>query len=46
MIKKEMLDTEPIRKLLQILNSSAFRKEISHFSGNDYRDLGKIVMED
>ena len=42
-IKKEMLDTEPVRKLLQILNSSAFRREISHFSGNDYRDLGKIV---
>ena len=44
-IKKEMLDTEPIQKLLQILNSSAFRREISHFSGNDYRDLGKIVGE-
>ena len=44
-IKKEMLETEPIQKLLTILKDSAFRKEIAHFSGNDYRDLGKIITE-
>ena len=22
-----------------------FRKEIAHFSGNDYRDLGKVITE-
>ena len=44
-IKKEMMETEPIQKLLKVLQDSAFRKEISHFSGNDYRDLGKIVGE-
>ena len=44
-IKKEMMETEPIQKLLNVLQDSAFRKEISHFSGNDYRDLGKIVGE-
>ena len=44
-IKKEGLDTIPVQKLLQVLNSTAFRNEIAHFSGNDYRDLGKIMAE-
>ena len=44
-IKKEMMETEPIRKLLEVLNDPAFHKEISHFSGNDYRDLGKVISE-
>ena len=44
-IKKEMTETEAIRKLLKVLSNDAFRKEIAHFSGNDYRDLGKIICE-
>ena len=44
-IKKEMMETQAVQKLLAVLQSPAFRKEISHFSGNDYRDLGKIVGE-
>ena len=44
-IKKEMLETEPVQKLLKVLNMPEFRKEIAHFSGNDYRDLGKIITE-
>lgn len=44
-IKKEMLETEPVQKLRKVLTDPAFRKEISHFSGNDYRDLGKIICE-
>ena len=44
-IKKSLFDTEPIQKLMHVLNSQAFRVEISHFSGNDYRDLGKIIAE-
>ena len=44
-IKKEILDSEPIQKLLNILKDPVFRKEIAHFSGNDYRDLGKIITE-
>jgi len=44
-IKKEILESEPIQKLLKILKDPAFRKEIAHFSGNDYRDLGKINTE-
>ena len=44
-IKKEMLETQPVQKLLKVLNMPEFRKEIAHFSGNDYRDLGKIITE-
>lgn len=44
-IKKEMMETEAIQKLLKVLNDPAFRKEIAHFSGNDYRDLGKVITE-
>ena len=44
-IRKEMMETPVVRKLLAVLNSPEFRKEIAHFSGNDYRDLGKIITE-
>ena len=44
-IKKEMLETEAVKKLLKVLHDPAFRNEIAHFSGNDYRDLGKIITE-
>ena len=44
-IKKEMMETEPARKLMKVLKDPSFRKEIAHFSGNDYRDLGKIITE-
>ena len=44
-IRKDMLNTTPVQTMLKILNSPEFKKEISHFSGNDYRDLGKIIGE-
>ena len=44
-IKKEILHTQPIQKLLEVLNHPAFRKEVARFSGNDYRDMGKIIAE-
>ena len=44
-IKKELLETKSVQTLIKVLNSPEFKKEISHFSGNDYRDLGKIVGE-
>ena len=44
-IKKELMETEAVQKLMKVLNSPAFRLEIAHFSGNDYRDLGRIVCE-
>ena len=44
-IKKEMFETEAVHRLMKVLQDPAFRKEIAHFSGNDYRDLGKIIAE-
>jgi len=44
-IKREMVSSKPVQTLLKVLKSPEFRKEISHFSGNDYRDLGKLVGE-
>ena len=44
-IRKEAMETEEMQKLLGILRSPALRSEIAAFSGNDYRDLGKIIME-
>ena len=44
-IKKEKMGTEAVKKLLKVLSDPAFRKEIAHFSGNDYRDLGKVITE-
>lgn len=44
-IRSDSLDQPAIQKLLLILRSSAFRKEIAPFSGNDYRDLGKKIGE-
>ena len=44
-IKKDMMHTEAVQKLMEILADPVFRREISHFSGNDYRDLGRIIAE-
>lgn len=44
-MKKTFFQTATAQKLLEILRSPVFRKEISQFSGNDYRDLGKVICE-
>ena len=44
-IKRELLGTEAVQKLLAVLHSPAFRGEVARFSGNDYRDMGKIICE-
>ena len=44
-IRKDMMETEAVQKLMKVLRDPAFRKEIAHFSGNDYRDLGRIITE-
>ena len=44
-VHKEYLETDEGETLLEILRSEAFKKEILPFSGNDYRDLGKLVAE-
>ena len=44
-IKKEMLESNAVQKLLQVLRNPVFVKEVARFSGNDYRDMGKIIAE-
>ena len=44
-IKKEKVETESVQMLLKVLRDPVFRKEIARFSGNDYRDLGKVITE-
>ena len=44
-IKKEAVETEAVQKLLKILTDPVFQKEIARFSGNDYRDIGRILAE-
>ena len=44
-VRKEFLETDAADRLLSILRSPAFRKEISHFTGNNYRDIGTIIAE-
>jgi len=44
-IKKEMIQTQGVQKLMKVLKMPAFRQEIARFSGNDYRDLGRVITE-
>ncbi|MCR5138394.1 MAG: helix-turn-helix transcriptional regulator [Oscillospiraceae bacterium] len=44
-VHKEFLETDDGETLLEVLRSDVFKKEILPFSGNDYRDLGKIMAE-
>ena len=44
-IRKDMMETEAVQQLMKVLHMPAFQKEIARFSGNDYRDLGKVITE-
>jgi len=44
-VKKETLETDAAQAMLAIMASAQFKKEIAHFSGNDHRDIGKIIAE-
>ena len=44
-IKKELLETSAVKTMLAVMGSPVFQNEVSHFSGNDYRDMGKVVGE-
>ena len=44
-VRKAFLETETAEKLLEILHSVPFKKEIRSLSGNDYRDMGRIISE-
>ena len=39
------METPAVQTMLSILRSDAFFKEIQPFSGNDYRDLGRVITE-
>ena len=45
-LRKETLETEAAAAILEILRSVPFKKEVRHFTGNDYRDMGKIIAEE
>lgn len=44
-VKKDVFESEPVQTMLKILNDAEFHKEISRFSGNDYRHLGTVMKE-
>ena len=44
-MRRETMETPAAEVILKILRSAAFKKEIRHFTGNDYRDMGKIISE-
>ena len=44
-MRRETMETPAAEVILKILRSTAFKKEIRHFTGNDYRDMGKIIAE-
>ena len=44
-VKKARLDSPPVQKLRLVMTQPAFRRELSRFSGNVYRDSGKIIQE-
>lgn len=44
-VKKRTLDHPEARTMLRILNSQEFREELSGVTGNDYRDLGRVMAE-
>ena len=44
-LRREDLETPAGELLMETLTSRAFRRELRGVSGNDYRDLGKILWE-
>ena len=44
-LRKDSMEDPAVIKMLNILASPVFHREVASFSGNDYRDLGKIIME-
>ena len=44
-LRRDTMESPAAEAILEILRSAAFQKEIRHFTGNDYRDMGKIIAE-
>ena len=42
-LRRDSLESEPVQTLIKLMVSKEFRKEAGRFSGNDYRDMGKIM---
>ena len=42
-LRREALEDRAVKALLAVLDSKEFRREAGRFSGNDYRDMGKIT---
>ena len=42
-LRRESLNDSAVQTLLKLMGSKEFRREASRFSGNDYRDMGKIT---
>ena len=42
-IRRDSLESEPVKALIKILMSKDFNREAGRFSGNDYRDMGAVT---
>ncbi len=42
-LRRESLTSSEVQKLIKLMDSADFRKEAGRFSGNNYRDMGKIT---
>lgn len=42
-IRRDSLESEPVKALMKILMSKDFNREAGRFSGNDYRDMGAVT---
>lgn len=42
-LRRDALEDKSVKALLAVLDSMDFRREAGRFSGNDYRDMGKIT---
>ncbi len=42
-LRRESLASPEVQKLIRLMESADFRKEAGRFSGNNYRDMGKIT---
>ena len=42
-LRKDSLENDTVQTLIRLMASKEFRREAARFSGNDYRDMGKIM---
>ena len=42
-VRRDSLESEPVKTLIKILMSKDFNREAGRFSGNDYRDMGAVT---